>query len=78
MSRRAVRSPVTFSLLFAFALAAAIVAVTGGDPLAAGGEMFTGAVTGSGVGSTVARAGAIMRRRLTVSIACRSCIINLE
>ena len=77
MSRRAVRSPVTFSLLFAFALAAAIVAVTGGDPLAAGGEMFTGAVTGSGLRNTLGRSVPIIGMALAVSIAFRSGIINL-
>ncbi len=77
ISQRALVSPVTFSLLFAFALAAAIVAVTGGDPLAAGEEMFTGAVTGSGLRNTLGRAIPIVGMALAVSIAFRSGIINL-
>ena len=77
VSRRAVLSPVTFSLLFAFALAAAIVAVTGGDPLAAGEEMVTGAVTGSGLRNTLGRAIPIVGMALAVSVAFRSGIINL-
>ena len=77
LSQRALVSPVTFSLLFAFALAAAIVAVTGGDPLAAGEEMFTGAVTGSGLRNTLGRAIPIVGMALAVSVAFRSGIINL-
>ena len=77
ISQRALVSPVTFSLLFAFALAAAIVAVTGGDPLAAGEEMLTGAVTGSGLRNTLGRAIPIVGMALAVSIAFRSGIINL-
>lgn len=77
ISQRAVTSPVTFSLLFAFALAAAIVAVTGGDPLAAGEEMVTGAVTGSGLRNTLGRAIPIVGMALAVSVAFRSGIINL-
>ena len=77
ISQRALVSPVTFSLLFAFALAAAIVAVTGGDPLAAGEEMFTGAVTGSGLRNTLGRAIPIVGMAMAVSIAFRSGIINL-
>jgi len=77
ISRRALVSPVTFSLLFAFALAAAIVAVTGGNPLAAGEEMLTGAVTGSGLRNTLGRAIPIVGMALAVSIAFRSGIINL-
>lgn len=77
MSRRALVSPVTFSLFFAFALAGAIVAVTGGDPLAAGEEMVTGAVTGSGLRNTLGRAVPIVGMALAVSIAFRSGIINL-
>ena len=77
ISQRAVSSPVAFSLLFAFALAAAIVAVTGGDPLAAGQEMVTGAVTGSGLRNTLGRAIPIVGMALAVSVAFRSGIINL-
>jgi simple sugar transport system permease protein len=77
ISQRAVSSSVTFSLLFAFALAAAIVAVTGGDPLAAGQEMVTGAVTGSGLRNTLGRAIPIVGMALAVSVAFRSGIINL-
>ena len=77
VSQRALLSPVTFSLLFAFALAAAIVAVTGGDPLAAGEEMVTGAVTGSGLRNTLGRAIPIVGMALAVSVAFRSGIINL-
>ena len=77
MSQRALVSPVTFSLVFAFALAAAIVAVTGGDPLAAGQEMFTGAVTGSGLRNTLGRAIPIVGMALAVSVAFRAGIFNL-
>ena len=77
MSQRALVSPVAFSLVFAFALAAAIVAVTGGDPLAAGQEMFTGAVTGSGLRNTLGRAIPIVGMALAVSVAFRAGIFNL-
>ncbi len=77
ISERALVSPVAFSLVFAFALAAVIVAVTGGNPLAAGEEMFTGAVTGSGLRNTLGRAVPIVGMALAVSVCFRAGTFNL-
>ena len=74
---RLAKSPVTFSIVFAFALGAAIVAVTGNDPFVAYREMFEGAVTGSGLRNTLGRAVPIVGMALAVSVAFRSGVINL-
>jgi len=75
---RAVRtSPVTFSLVLAFAVGATIVAVTGQDPFLAYREMFAGAVDGSGLRNTLARSIPIVGMALAVSVAFRAGVINL-
>lgn len=70
-------SPVSFSILLAFAVGAAIVAVTGQDPLLAYREMFVGAVNGSGLRNTLSRAIPIVGMALAVSVAFRAGVINL-
>lgn len=75
--RRAVASPITFSIVLAFAAGAAIVAVTGQDPFLAYREMFVGAVDGSGLRNTLSRAIPIIGMALAVSVAFRAGVINL-
>ncbi|MEX1004654.1 MAG: ABC transporter permease [Acidimicrobiia bacterium] len=70
-------SPVTFSIILALAVGAAIVAVTGQDPFLAYREMFTGAVDGSGLRNTLSRSIPIVGMALAVSVAFRARVINL-
>jgi len=69
--------PALFSLVFAFALGWVIVSLTGGDAWFAYREMFDGAITGSGLRNTLARAIPIVGMALAVSVAFRSGVINL-
>ena len=76
-ARTVAASPVTFSIVLAFAVGAAIVAVTGQDPFLAYREMFVGAVNGSGLRNTLSRAIPIIGMALAVSVAFRAGVINL-
>ncbi len=75
--RKAWTNPVWFSLVFAFAVGLAIVALTGGDPLLAYREMVLGATTGSGLRGTLNQAIPIIGMALAVSVAFRAGVINL-
>lgn len=76
-ARHIASSPVTFSIVFAFAVGAIVVALTGNDPLGAYEEMVRGAVTGSGLRNTLGRAIPIVGMALAVSVAFRAGVINL-
>ncbi len=73
----AVTSPVTLALVFAFLVGGVLIAVTGADPLAAYGDMFRGAFTGSGLRNSINRAIPVVGMALAVSVAFRAGIINL-
>jgi ABC-type uncharacterized transport system permease subunit len=74
---RVLRHPVTFSIVLSFLIGAAIVGVTGTNPLLAFEEMFKGAVRGSGLRNTVGRMIPIVGMALAISIPFRSGVINL-
>jgi general nucleoside transport system permease protein len=76
-ARKVAVSPVTFSIVLAFGVGAAIVALTGQDPFVAYREMFVGAVSGSGLRNTLARSIPIIGMALAVSVAFRAGVINL-
>lgn len=69
--------PVTVALVVAFGLGAVVIALTGGDPLAAFGEMLTGGFTGSGLRNTLSRMIPIVGMALAFSLAFRSGVLNL-
>lgn len=75
--RRAWSNPVSFSLVFALAVGAAIVLLTGGNPLLAYQEMFSGAIGESGLRNTLNQAVPIIGMALAVSVAFRAGVINL-
>lgn len=77
MVGRLVRSPVSFSVVFALAIGAAIILVTGESPLVAYREMFEGAFLGSGMRNTLGRAIPIVGMAIATSIPFRAGIINL-
>lgn len=70
-------SPVLVSVAFAFAVGAAIIAVTGVDPLLAFSEMWSGATSSFGIKGTLSRLIPIVGMGLAVSISFRAGIINL-
>lgn len=72
-----VTHPVTLAMVVAFGLGAVIIAVTGGAPLAAFSDMFTGAFTGRGLPNTLGRAIPVIGMALAVSLAFRAGILNL-
>ncbi|HEX7098305.1 MAG TPA: ABC transporter permease [Acidimicrobiia bacterium] len=69
--------PVTVALVVAFGLGAVVIALTGGDPAAAFGEMLTGGFTGSGLRNTLGRMIPIVGMALAFSLAFRSGVLNL-
>ena len=75
--RRAWSSPVSFSLLFAFATGVVIVLLTGGDPLFAYREMVAGVATEIGRRNTLNLAIPVIGMALAVSVAFRAGVINL-
>ena len=75
--RRAWSNPVGFSLVFALAAGAAIVLLTGGNPLLAYQEMVLGATGQSGLRNTLNQAVPIIGMALAVSVAFRAGVINL-
>jgi len=73
----ALASPVAASLVLAVVVAAAIIAVSGADPVTAYSEMWRGAVTGNGPRTVVDRAVPIVGMALAVSIPFRAGIVYI-
>ncbi len=69
--------PVTVALAIAFGLGGAVIAVTGGAPLAAFSDMLVGAFTGNGLRNTLGRSIPIVGMALAFSLAFRAGILNL-
>lgn len=72
-----VGSPVATSIVLAFLLGAAMIAVTGTSPATAYVAMFEGAFTGTGLRSTVTRMIPLVGMALAISLPFRAGIINL-
>ncbi len=72
-----VASPVTAALMLSFMICALIILMTGENPLTAYGEMWSGAITGSGPRTVIDRAIPIVGMALALSIPFRTGIINL-
>ncbi len=72
-----VTSPVTLAMVLAFAFAAALIAATGVNPVAAFGEMTSGAFANSGLRNTINRSVPVVGMALAVSVAFRAGILNL-
>lgn len=72
-----ITSPVTVAMVVAFVLGAALITVTGSDPLSAFTELWRGALTGSGPRNSLSRAIPIIGMALAVSVSFRAGILNL-
>ncbi|MFP3915443.1 MAG: ABC transporter permease subunit, partial [Actinomycetota bacterium] len=69
--------PVTLAMVVAFGLGGGVIAVTGGSPLDAFGEMLVGGFTGNGLRNTLGRSIPIVGMALAFSLAFRAGILNL-
>lgn len=74
---RMASSPALFSIVLAFLVGAALIALTGNAPWDAYVAMFRGAVTGSGLRNTIARSLPIVLMGLALAVPFRAGIINL-
>ncbi|WP_405546209.1 ABC transporter permease [Streptomyces phaeochromogenes] len=74
---RALRSPVTFSVLAGLVIGALFLVGTGADPFAAYGAVVTGSLGADGIGATLSTVTSVLGMALALAIPLRAGLINL-
>lgn len=73
----AVTGPVTVSIVLALVVGGIVIAIAGGDPVAAYPTMITGSLTGRGLTNTLGRAIPIVGMALAIAFTFRAGVFNL-
>ncbi|MFF4113352.1 ABC transporter permease [Streptomyces sp. NPDC001714] len=74
---KALRSPVTFSLLAGVVIGALFLLGTGADPFAAYGAVITGSLGADGIGATLSTLTSVLGMALALAVPLRAGLINL-
>ncbi|MER5183878.1 ABC transporter permease [Streptomyces sp. NPDC002896] len=74
---KALRSPVTFSVLAGVVIGALFLIGTGADPLAAYGAVITGSLGADGIGATLSTGTSVLGMALALAVPLRAGLINL-